>query len=95
MQLLFLHSQPPISDKQGYEAAILAAMNNESPLASPEDVACYEECVTDDTFRSSSPTVSSKDIPKSSSGKVAKRGKVAAMSLGTLRALQRARAQGS
>lgn len=49
-------------------------MYSESPLASPEDVACYEECVTDEAVRSVSPSAPSKDVPRSSSGRVAKKG---------------------
>ena len=48
-------------------------------LASPEDVACYEECITDEIYLPSSPSPSAsaspRDVPKSSSsGRVTKRG---------------------
>ena len=59
-------------------------MYQESLLPSPEDVACYEECVTDETILPSSPSShitsvsTSKSIPKSSSsGRITKKGSFA------------------
>jgi len=48
-------------------------------IASPEDVACYEECITDEIYLPSPPSPSAsaspRDVPKSSSsGRVTKRG---------------------
>lgn len=49
-------------------------------LASPEDVACYEECITDEIYlpsppSPSSPTSSSRDVPRcNTSGRVTKKG---------------------
>ena len=54
--------------------------SEESPVASPEDVACYEECVTDEIFiplPNSSPhsqTIRpSHDVPKVNAGKITKK----------------------
>ena len=51
-----------------------ATMYNESALLSPEDVACYEECVTDEIYIPSPSTSSHHGIPKAqSSGRITKR----------------------
>lgn len=58
-------------------------MYSESPIPSPTDVACYEECATDDTFFADSPTSAvatcsaSKSVPKlGSGGRITKRGEL-------------------